>query len=295
MLIDKIKSATVAIGLVEKNGVTPKAVFGTGFFVKPQGYIMTAQHVLDDCLGWYQTLNRKSIKFEFVAFYVRQEGNDLNLDVIPLERISAPSRTYRHGEYPGPEDPDIGWAIPNQKLNVPYLDFKGDGNSDLYDEICICGYPGGSQSLDPDKKHGGMRFNPVAQFGHIGAYMSTDNSLVPYGVQTDIVGTAGSSGSPILELNTGTVIGFAQRVFTSDINFKIESMRLTENINTPEIDATGTAKIGLIYGLTTFQFPDFPDRLKAMVEENVSLIVPFRSSILRFKELRKIGERPWLE
>jgi S1-C subfamily serine protease len=45
----------------------------------------------------------------------------------------------------------------------------------------------------------------------------TNNSDWPYGIQTDIVGTDGSSGSPVVTLR-GEAIGIAQQVFTSDID-----------------------------------------------------------------------------
>jgi hypothetical protein len=43
-----------------------------------------------------------------------------------------------------------------------------------------------------------------------------DNSLVPNGFQTDIVGTAGSSGSAIVDLN-GSVVGLALEVLGADV------------------------------------------------------------------------------
>jgi hypothetical protein len=290
-MINKIKSATVAIGLVEKNRPLPKFVFGSGFFVKPEGYIMTAQHVLDHSVNWYTFLNRNSKTVEIGAFHVRQSENELNLDFIPFERVSTPSKPYA-GEYPGPDDPDIGYAIPNERVSVPYLNFK-IGKSDLYSEVCICGYPAGGQSLDPEKKFRGMRFNPVVQFGHIAGYMASDNSKVPYGVQTDIVGTAGSSGSPIVDLESGSVIGFSQQVFTSDINFEVYPTNGRDK-NNVKLSGLGTAKIGLVYGLTTFQFPDFPERLKAFIQDGVPLYVPFRTSQLELKGFKKTGSRPWL-
>ncbi len=94
----------------------------------------------------------------------------------PASKGDLPSRSYGQGEYPGLEDPDIGYAILNEELSVLYLDFKRDGISFLYREVCVCGYPAGGQSLDPQKKFGGMRFNPVVQFGHISGYISTPSS-----------------------------------------------------------------------------------------------------------------------
>lgn len=42
-----VKSTSVAIGLVEKDGITPKLIVGSGFFVNSQGYVMTADHVIN--------------------------------------------------------------------------------------------------------------------------------------------------------------------------------------------------------------------------------------------------------
>jgi hypothetical protein len=62
-----------------------------------------------------------------------------------------------------------------------------------------------------------------------------DNSPVPNGFQTDIVGTAGSSGSAIVDLN-GSVVGLALEVLGADVMVG---------------NKLYTVKIGLVYGLTT--------------------------------------------
>src|SRR5215210_9325989 len=86
-----------------------------------------------------------------------------------------------------------------------------------------------------------MRMSPVIQSGRIVSLFPADNSPVPNGFQTDIVGTGGSSGSPIVDSN-GDVVGIALQVLGADV-MDIEN----ENDNsTPYI-----AKVGLVLGLTT--------------------------------------------
>jgi hypothetical protein len=59
--------------------------------------------------------------------------------------------------YAGPSDLDIGIAIPNEKLDVNHLKLNKDARPKLYSNICMCGYPGGDQVLDPQKRRIGMR------------------------------------------------------------------------------------------------------------------------------------------
>jgi len=58
----------------------------------------------------------------------------------------------------------------------------------------------------------GKRLSPVIQFGRVVSLFPVDNSPVPNGFQTDIVGTAGSSGSVIVDLN-GSVVSLALEVW----------------------------------------------------------------------------------
>ena len=98
----------------------------------------------------------------------------------------------------------------------------------------MCGYPRGLQSLNFSTAYIGKRLSPVIQFGRVVSLFPVDNSPVPNGLQTDIVGTAGSSGSPIVDLN-GSVVGLALEVLGADV--------MGNKLH--------TVKIGLVYGLTT--------------------------------------------
>ena len=301
-MIDKrrmelVKRSTIAIGLVPKNGYRPEVIFGSGFFMGPEGYFISAFHVLDYCRKWLDTFNRQKTTVEMVAFRVfpKESGPDFN--VYPIATFMGLGlKQAEPGLYSGPSDLDIGIGSIEQRWKVEYLPFMTSSKPKLYDEICMCGYPAGRQSLDPEKdpdtRHPGSRFSPVMQFGRIAGFMPTDNSERPYGIQTDIVGTGGSSGSPVVALS-GEAIGIAQRVFTSDIEFDVEDQfpnKSGKKGNTRH----GKANIGLVYGVPTQMFPQLPTAAKKAIEEDGPLELPIYSSNLRLRVYRKTSMRPWL-
>jgi hypothetical protein len=195
-------------------------------------------------------------------------------------------------EYAGPIELDIGIGIPNEKLDVSYLEFNSGGRPKLYSGISMCGYPAGNQSLNPQKMFIGMRFSPIIQFGHISGFMPTDFTPNPYALQTDIVGTGGSSGSPIILLENGKVIGLAQQVLTAGVKFKTTRKNGNEAV-TSEI--FGTANLGLVYGVSTQLFPTLPKTIKSAISTRTPIMIPFHSSNLRQIGIRKSPNKPWLD
>jgi len=113
-------------------------------------------------------------------------------------------------------------------------------------EVAICGYPAGEHSLDIKGKGMGMRFSPVIQVGRIGGLLPFDDAPDPYGIQTDIIGVGGSSGSPLLDPNDGNVIGIAQRVLPADVEVNFTDFK------NMKAKGFGNAKIGQVYGLTNY-------------------------------------------
>jgi hypothetical protein len=82
--------------------------------------------------------------------------------------------------------------------------------------VCTCGFPGGDQSLQLSRNKG-MRFSPTTQFGHLTSLIPFDGVPNPYGIQTDMVATGGSSDFAIVDTKDGGVIGITQRVFGADV------------------------------------------------------------------------------
>jgi hypothetical protein len=55
-VLNNVKAATIALGLVKKGSSKPLAVYGTGFLVDSGNYVMTAGHVsgtIQDMMNFY--------------------------------------------------------------------------------------------------------------------------------------------------------------------------------------------------------------------------------------------------
>jgi hypothetical protein len=80
-----------------------------------------------------------------------------------------------------PLSSDIAIVIPEEApIKLPWFQIKTEEEMrkiSAYDDICICSYPGGDQSLDITKKYG-LRLKPLMQFGRISRFVPSDQSLV---------------------------------------------------------------------------------------------------------------------
>ncbi|KAF6243623.1 hypothetical protein C6988_02450 [Nitrosopumilus sp. b1] len=250
-----LKSCCFALGLTKKNESKPYAICGTGFIIDSEGYFVTAEHVVD---GMESILKRE-----------KSLGNELEhrgflFKNIDDEHGQLTSIKIDHGRNIEISIPELGDNIPldhdftvgrlSGKHNLPFLKFDKPTKIDVYDEIIMCGYPGGSLSLRTSDYLSGNRYSPVLQSGHVSSLFPTDYSKNPYGIQTDIIGTGGSSGSPIIDANSEQVIGIAQKVITADVNV---------GINT----TYASAKIGLVWGISNYFITDALQNMLAILKK----------------------------
>jgi len=244
-LIPNLKSSCISIGIKEENDSEPIVIGGSGFFIDPTGFFITATHVVDGLKKTIKELEDNGSKNLKLAVFVTQNTEDkvqifpFNVGYVGAMEIKPP------GEYLGPKEYDLALGkIIGSDLNVPFLKIKSPCKLELFTEILMCGYPGGEFSFNINLKKDAIKTSPLLQIGRISGLMTADNTVQPTGIITDIIGTGGSSGSPIVESNDGEVIGVAQNVIPGGVYSLPEENKKPKGI--------GSAVIGLTFGVSNY-------------------------------------------
>lgn len=251
--IPAIKSACVGLGLVNTKTKEILEIHGTGFIIDSTGYIITADHVMDLLTQRKDELQKMDSDIDRVVIMslLDDKKNFHILCPIITDIRSLELRVKDIQDYL-PEEHDIAICrIEGKWERLPSLQLRKPMKLNVFENILICGYPGGIQSLNISDKRFGKRTNPLIQSGKIASIMPNDYTAEPIGLETDIISTGGSSGSPIISQIDGTVIGIIQR-----------------SIHTIVADDDGKqigySQYGLVWGIT-FYF--LYDGIYKMIEE----------------------------
>jgi len=251
--IRRIKFSTVGIGVhnYTKNEIH---LIGSGFYYDTRGYLMSAGHVLKYAQEITKILKERKQKVKIIS---------INLNILDLNKIAVEEDEIELILYPvnpkhqvNPTRPlmfDIGIGkIKPSREKYPFLKIRKPQKNEkqepgqMGESVVICGYPAGEESLSfkIDLEHG-FRFSPIMQFGKLGAFLPFDDGL-HYGIQTDILSTGGSSGSPIVSLENGEVLGIAQKIIPAFASVEVPD-KAQKRVRMPPM-LTGYAKVGIVYG-----------------------------------------------
>lgn len=259
-IIPHLKSSCIGLGLTEVDKSEPIFINGTGFFIDPDGYFVTADHVIDSMektrINYF---NKNKIKLEYRGFWFE------NLDEKKGQLVAI---KIEHGRSCHVDIPELSENIPkiqdlamgklSGKQKFPFLKFDKATKIDVFDEIFMCGYPGGNESLRAHDELYGHRMSPILQYGRIASLLPVDFSQQSFGIQTDILSTGGSSGSPIVDAETEQVLAVAQQVIPS----------IVTDFHKPEPNAIGSVALGLTWGVSNFYFSTaIQDILKILKSE----------------------------
>ena len=278
-LVKKVKHSCVALGLVQRNDSKPLAIYGSGFIIDDSGIIATADHVLDACKTAKNFLKlKKKITVDTAIFRSTPHSSGMYLDTAVLTNLKK--ITYVHKKESFPLNViDLGFG----KMLKPISDcipLEMDSKLlNVTDEVGICGFPSGDFTFDLVGKRMGLRYSPLFQIGRISGFMPYDDAPEPYGIQTDIIGVGGSSGSPIINTINGKVIGIAQQVIPATAEVEIN-----DKTNNQTLSGFGHAKIGQVYGLNNIVLTQIMDKILEYYKTGKIVDFKIKASGLEFTQ-----------
>ncbi len=249
--IPLIKSATWGIGIVNHEGDIQAPLFtgGTGFMIAEDGFLITASHVISDLNNEVKELVKKYPNAKVMAFqYLADSSGNVEVTMSSFLKVFNIKATP-NSKYFGNFDLDVSVCrIYGEYDDLDILKIKPPTKLNVYDEVFMCGYPKNTLTIKSDEPSSMTRTSPVLQTGRISTIFPNDETPEPEGIQTDIIGTGGSSGSPIINADDGEVIAIAQNVLGVSVN-----QFYRENSESRVIKKfIGIGDTGLIYGITTY-------------------------------------------
>lgn len=272
-----LKSCCVAIGILEEGNQLPLRVGGTGFFIDPDGFLLTASYVLKSLQKITIELTKSGHKVNFGAFWFVPIGNDeIQLQSKPITVSLIPNLDFHTDRYFGQKDVDVVVGrIEGQYQTLPFLKIKEPTKIALFQDVLTCGYPGGDLSFRLDMRSG-FKTSPILQKGIVSSLMPSDITTQPVGIQTDIIATGGTSGSPIVSTHDGEVIAIGQQIIPSPV--------------LKDGEYVGGANIGLLWGISNYVIDaavkKTVDVLKQQVDSNGVLKSEFKNQSTTTYELK---------
>jgi hypothetical protein len=239
-IVQKIKAATVALGIRNYGEDNPIKIIGSGCIINTKGYLLTAAHVVKACHAEYmKQVDQGNREVRFAMYRRRPSG----YEITEIEQFSFFEWDPNASEDSKKLELDVACGKPlDAPAQFPFLEIKDFVQFNTLDDILMSGYPGGEYTFSIQPSHGlGSRFNPLLQQGRISGLMPIDEESLPDGFITDIIGTSGSSGSPITDTE-GKIIGVACWVIPATL---IQNEKVLPNAFSP---------VGLVYALGNNKF-----------------------------------------
>jgi len=192
-----ISPAVVYVEVVYRSG---RKVSGSGFVVHPDGWILTARHVI---------ANAKRIEVTFLPGVLGRPGS--------IYDLLFPQPPLRASVIASLEEVDMA-LLKVRASGLPYVPLQNPiefgGNLDQGDEVLVFGFPGGRAIGTADV---------TVTRGIVSAFRS-DTRIPLRLIQIDAVINPGNSGGPVAAVKTGKVMAmaFARIPEFQGINFALD-------------------------------------------------------------------------
>lgn len=251
-IISNLKKSSLALGLTKKGTANPILLAGSGFMIDEDGFFVSAAHVSNSVYTITEKLKKNGTDVD-VRIFISQARKDhsefVSIKVGLGYELRTMEFTKEDTKIVVDSDIYVGRVLGNEKY--PFLKFDEPTKIQILDPVIMCGYPSTSSSINLHSDDN-TRWSPIIQPGIISSLLPIDESQNPYGIQTDIIGTAGSSGSAIINADTGVVLGIAQKILPAEISI-------------PE----QTAKIGLTYGISNYFAADAINQVITQIKSEI--------------------------
>jgi hypothetical protein len=123
-VLNNVKAATVALGLVKKGSSDLFAVYGSGFLVDSGNYVMTAGHVsgaIQDMMNFHKKNNLEVDRAIFML-HMRSDRFDFDTAIVEEKEVARFRYSQRPAGFTMSNDIDIAvWKISEKTEELLYI------------------------------------------------------------------------------------------------------------------------------------------------------------------------------
>ncbi len=251
-LIKRAQSAVVPIGYYLSSGKEPKWL-GTGFLIGNESSALTCLHIVDK--RPLQIGNEEELSI-WLFWNVKNQCHKMRF---PIKEARAGELQKVEATYVGKARPDAAylkldisqWKNSYGDSPMPFLPIEDQITSvEVGDEIIVVGYPA-PHFLIEQKGGAPNVLEPIVQFGRIAGILPASISPAPHLLALDIVSTYGSSGSPVIRVSDGKVIGISCEILLNRMPF------VEETPDGPKAEKTFLLPTGISYAVPSNLFAHF--------------------------------------
>ena len=227
------KASPCVMGFITRLSVGPKPhfpeIFGTGFFVDSSGLAATNRHVIEIFTQLPKNPKTGESPLAAVLFFPEDDGSAWQMLVVEVLAWNALAEFSSKDRWYGETIPDIGFVqlgvreVPTLRLASEKYYVKVGMN------IVTIGYPMGTLPLTALGKLN--QASPFIRHGIVSSVFPCPTAF-PHGFTIDIMQQGGSSGSPILRCDDGSVVGMMSSGVTEWRMAQSQQASLAYSLNT---------------------------------------------------------------
>lgn len=212
--IKSVKAATIAIGYTDGSGVP--LWLGTGFLLGNGEGAVTCNHVVEGRKRFIE-IDGKKLDLRCFLFWVEKGG--FRVFQLPITAILATELMEIKSTFYGGLKPDVAylkldfehWKQIYSDQPLPKLEIESSYCGNVGEDIIVAGFPS-PHLLIAQSTGTPNAIEPLVQFGKVAGVLPAAVFPQPHSYALDMIAAPGSSGSPVVRLLDGKVIGIVSEM-----------------------------------------------------------------------------------